>query len=420
MLTRLLLTKFLILFQFTFAILLLIRSKPAEFIDSPRYFLKDDTRHLLNELWYHSGSYIQTSLFSLRGDAQGALLANVMVWIICSTSTTYYIYKYVVEEKIARYSLVFVTALFTSNEIASWIIAVLSESIGLSFLFAVIFPLVLDFLKLVRRSRSQQIYIFSFFVLLAASKPLWAILLSPLLALSFLGTQRGKRLIPILAVTLIGSLYIAFKSTNSPYDETGLTHNGWYSITRAYAYSLDSRLGDAALGAVADCRPVLDLLRDAQSQGTPSSLYLTFRETSKTCPGIVQELNEGSLNSPAKILLADLSKSRGLIAASLAAMVEPVVYTSESVSGNLFGPMLNSIFHTGAFLILPGILIATFRHKRIFFTILGITSYSIAGAFVIYMQDGIEWQRHMLPMIMTFVVTSWISFIVISQKNSPN
>jgi len=181
---------------------------------------------------------------------------------------------------------------------------------------------------------------------------------------------------------------------------------------------MENRLGEVALGDIKECKPVLDLLIAAQKKGTPSRLYYEFNAVSQNCPGLAKNLNENPKNTPLVLLRDDLSKSWNLFLVSLSTMTNPVVYTNESLSSNQLLSGLNFVFHTGSYVLLASVLALTFAAKNMLKEILLLAGYSISGAFLIYIQDGIEWERHMLPMTMLMVTAVWLSIISFISKLS--
>lgn len=417
-LTRNLVTKIASGYLIGFAIIVLISSKTTVFTDSPRYFLKDDKNHLLNELWDHSGSYIQTTLFSVSRNGQGAFISNLAIWLITGLILLTYANRFIKTDKAAISIIVFISLLYTSNSIANWLVGVASESIGLSFLFLSLIPLLLKIFNLSKSSNFQTNFILISTVLLAASKPLWAALLIPLIAIFTIEKNNYKQIAIILIMVFFGSSFITLKSASRPYDETSLTYMGWYSLTRAYAYSMENRLGEVALGEIKDCKPVMDLLIGAQLAGTPSSLYYEYNSTSKLCPGLTENLNENPKNKPISLLLSDPGKSINLFIVSLSTMVKPVVYATENFTSNSLFTSFNFLFHSGSYALLAGILLSSYSNKKLFYRVLFISTYSIFGAFAIYIQDGIEWERHMLPMTMLMSTLVWLALVAILVKDN--
>ncbi len=391
-------------------------SEPVSFFDSARYFLIDDKRFLLNELWSHSGSYLQTVLFSIGDSPQSALNSNVFIWLVTSITLIMYVNRVVENKVLAKYLSYLLLVIFSSNIIVGWTVGVLSESIGISFLISVIFATILNLFDQVHLSRFNYFFILVNFLALSVSKPLWAILISPLV-LIFLVRKSFKFFSTLFVIFVVASgTFVVLKSADRPYDNTGLTYNGWHSLMRAYSLSLPERFGPVALGNIQKCDAVYSQVIDARNKGTPSKLYFEFPKFSESCPEIISELNYGNSNSPIKLVFNDFSATRTVFVNSIYATTQSPGNSFDKSPIGIFGNIFTSVLYPVAILLIPLTIFLHWNSKRNIFKLLFVYALGFGGSFLLYVQDGIEMERHMLPMSILLCVQSLIAILLSKPK----
>jgi hypothetical protein len=138
---------------FAFGSYLAIKSDPVQYTDSPRYFKGYGSPETFwDEFVLHTGRNLQTFLFSL-GDqifadqGMAAFVSNFLVWFISASLLLFFIETNVKNLRAKNLYMIFAALIFTSNLIASWMIAVLSESMALSILIVALTIAILTVLK---------------------------------------------------------------------------------------------------------------------------------------------------------------------------------------------------------------------------------------------------------------------------------
>jgi len=406
-----------VVYLIIFASMILIGLKPVTYFDSARYFLIDDQNFLRNELWSHSGSYLQTIFFSIGDSPQSALNSNLFMWLVSSIMILFIIRRNIIEDGQSKLHMVITLALVSSNIVVGWIVGILSESMGISFLFATLVPTILIFLKVAEKDKFIYSVVLINFCLLAASKPLWAVLISPIIIALVASIQKRIAIaIGIVGIAVVSS-FVVLKSADRPYDNTGLTYNGWHSLMRAYSLSLPERFGPVALGNIPKCDEVYSQVIDARTKGTPSKLYFEFPTFAKSCPWIIDDLNSGKSNSPVKLIFNDLSATRTVFVNSLFAITRaPANGFDESPIG-IFGLIVTSLIYPISIMLIPISLLMSWQNRELLKKLLFLYVLGIGGSFLIYIQDGIEMERHMIPMTFLLSLTSIFSIVANMQTN---
>lgn len=403
-------------FLFCFGIFVSQKNIAIEFQDSNRYFSNYFTN---NSFWFelieHTGRNVQALLFSVFNSffndiGTSAILSNLIIWISSSTITLFFLEKNVQCQTIKILSMTFTILIFTSNIIASWIIAILSESIALSFLIPTILISVLTILKVVNINKSKN-FILIFHILLFLSQPIWGVLLLPLAIGAFYPWKNSVKQSTTLFLVSMLSMVIATASHKLPYENTGLTFKGFESLTRAYAFSFDNRFGDIALGEnIYECPLAMDLIFRAQQEGSPTPLFKDFKFVSVGCDELILELNEGKTNSIPKLIFNDFSKTLSMLGKATFAIANQQPAYGDSLSSRPLGQLTSDVITPfGLFLFSVSIFFIRERRELI---ILNLSNFAvILGGYLLYFQVGIEGERHTLPVSISIGITSWLIII---------
>jgi hypothetical protein len=399
---------------------MIIKSDPRLFTDSPRYFIGyGNSTSFWDEVIVHTGRNIQTLLFSLANltiDNQGkaALLANLSIWFLVATSLLYFIEKNIKNNRFKFYLMVATVLVFTSNIIALWITAVLSESIALSFMIFTVTISALTIFKEIEIEKSRN-WILLGQILLFLSQPIWAVITLPLTFFAFIDVKKYFKQLIAIGLVAFFSMTIATLSHRLPYENTGLTFKGFESLTRAYFYSLPGRFEDVALGkTIKECPTAYQLLLDAETQGTPTPLFFGFKDATSGCPEVVEDMNAGKSNSIPNMLLNNPKNSAVMTALGFYAIANQEANQQniafDSISTRPIGKFVSDLFIPfGIFLAPVTLLLMRNRKEILFFTTSNFLA--VAAGLLLYFQVGIEGERHTLPAAVILGLTNWLVVI---------
>jgi len=399
-----------------FGLFLSQKNTGVEFQDSNRYFNNYFTNNSFwAELIEHTGRNVQTLLFSVFNNffndiGTSAVFANLIVWILASTCTLYFLEKNVKNYFVKNLSLLLTILIFTSHLVASWIIAILSESIALSFLIPTLIIATLTIFKELNIEDSKN-FILGFHILLFLSQPIWGALLVPLVLVALFPWKQNIKQLAILGFVSIFSMAIATLSHNLPYENTGLTFKGFESLTRVYAFSFPNRFGEVALGKnIQDCPLAMDLVFRAQSEGSPTPLFHEFIYASSGCEELVSELNEGKSNSIPKLIFNDFSKTISMLGKATFAIANQQPLYGAYLSSRPLGVLTSDlIVPFGLLLVGSCLFLIKDASARILINLSNLSF--LLGGYLLYFQVGIEGERHTLPVAIAIGITSWLVII---------